>query len=106
MSFHDVMFSGVERRKEALEEAAAAGRLGATRLPLALASDPTLSETFIGKLTLALEEGHEQRMRDHKFRAWMTTHSDRLEAMLIEVQPCNSDEWLRQQYIIETGEQP
>lgn len=64
MSFSDVIFSGVERRKEALDEARAAGRMGATRLPLALASDPDLSDTFVGKLHEALQEGCEQRAKD------------------------------------------
>lgn len=53
------------QRAQAIEECRAHGRMGGSdRLPLAVASDPDLSDTVIQKCYIALEEGREQRIKD------------------------------------------
>ena len=59
MRFQDVMLSGMERRSEsvderrrqqAIEETRIAAKYGSPNLPLAVVSDESLTDTFIGQL--------------------------------------------------------
>lgn len=62
MRFPDVIFSGVERRREAIEEARAAGKQGATRVPdtvLFAHGDP--SDSMIVELVQGWAEGAAER---------------------------------------------
>ena len=64
--FHDIIFTARERRQEALDECRAHGRLGGTRLPLAVASDESLSDTAIMECQVELEKGQAQRTADRQ----------------------------------------
>lgn len=64
MRFQDVMLSGRERHREALEEARAAGRLGCARLPLAISSDVNVSDTMLNRCLDAHAEGLAERAQE------------------------------------------
>lgn len=106
MSFSDVIFTGVSRRREAIDEARAAGRLGSKRVPLALVADESLSDTCIRRLPAAVELGREQRTGSDDYGRWLVDNAERLSQQVMEagIQDCGP--WFRQQYTIETGKQP
>lgn len=106
MSFlPDVTFSGVERRREAIAEARSAGRLGATRLPLSLAGDGSISDTFIGKLEAARVEGLQERAQYQDYSTWLIANMERLDKELNDCAVASADagDWLKRQYFLKTG---
>lgn len=60
-----VIFTGVERRREAIAEARERGLVGAKRPgdELLLATGPDPSDTYIGELVDSFEEGRRERAR-------------------------------------------
>lgn len=60
--FNDLFFEGTRLRREAIEDARAAGRLGCNNIPAgALTAVPDPSDTFVGELLGAFEEGQAER---------------------------------------------
>lgn len=107
----DVMFTGVERRREANEAARLAGRRGATRLPdsvLFATGEP--SDSMIVERLDALEQGRRERAADNydprAYWRWLVDHSDRLTDACIASGCADGGTWLRHRYLIETGKQP
>lgn len=111
MLFRDVMFDGIAKRQEAIEEARAAGRMGAQYVPPgALTAVPDPSDTFIGKLEQARLDGAAQReapkTSQPTYSQWLATHFDRLERECMESPAEDKSRWLQQQFRIETGCEP
>ena len=110
MSFQNAFFRGLyrepaseHRKSQAIDTTRAAGRFGATRIPLEVMIDDSLSDTFVGRLPGALSVGHEQRTTNDEYSLWLAANADRLSFEVAESGVEDGCAWLRQQYTIETG---
>lgn len=106
-------FPGEDRHREAVAQAKAAGRMGATRVPDTVlfrdGRDP--SDSMIVRCVSALEEGRSEREQPREYDPnaylrWLSEHVDRLSRECLESGCEDGGAWLRQQYTIETGKQP
>lgn len=120
MKLQAVIFEGVARRREAIEDARLAGRLGATRLPdsvLMATGDP--SDSMIIERLDALEAGRAEREQlralpllaapissPAAYFVWLTDDMDRLTRECMESGCDDGGVWLRQKFTLETGEMP
>lgn len=86
------------RHQQILDEARAAGRRGATRVPdTVLFGDGDPSDSLILRLVDAHADG---------YAVWLAENADRLSAEVAESGCDDGGKWLRQQYVIETGKAP
>ena len=105
-------FPGEDRHREAVAQAKAAGRMGATRVPDTVlfrdGRDP--SDSMIVRCVSALEEGRSERGRpEHDkdaYLRWLAEHADRLAQECLESGCEDGGEWFRRTYRIETGREP
>jgi len=104
--FSDTMLSGLERRREAIEEARTAGRRGAVRLPnsvLFATGDP--SDSMILERLDALEAGRAEREAPKPtYMQWLGENLPRLIDQCMESGATDGGKWVRQQFTIETGQ--
>jgi hypothetical protein len=99
----ELRVSKVSCADELIDEARNLGLSGATRLSDAIlfgrTDDPSgdLSDSMILKLDAARADGYSR---------WLAANADRLSHQVAESGCEDSGAWLREQYTLETGEQP